>query len=59
MEVFPIRPARVSCPECRKLRVVTRETCERCGALHAAPALDGKEIFESMDATPVAALLER
>jgi len=40
-------PARVVCPKCRMLRVVTRDTCERCGALHAAPAPDGTEIFES------------
>ncbi len=52
-------PARVSCPECRKLRVVTRETCEYCGAPHAVPAPDGTEIFEPMAATPVAALLGR
>ena len=31
-------PARISCPKCRKLRVVTREACEHCGALHAVPA---------------------
>ena len=40
-------PARIACPKCRKLRVVTRDTCEHCGAPHAAPALDGTEIFES------------
>jgi hypothetical protein len=51
-------PARVSCPECRKLRVVTRETCEHCGAPHAAPARNGTEIFEPIAATPVAALVE-
>jgi len=39
-------PARISCPKCRKLRVVTRDTCEHCGALHASPAPDGTEIFE-------------
>jgi hypothetical protein len=39
-------PARLVCPKCRKLRVVTRETCEHCGALHAASAPDGTEIFE-------------
>ncbi len=46
-------PARVSCPECRKLRVVTRDTCEHCGALHAAPARDGTEIFEPIAAIPL------
>ena len=59
MLVLQELPARVSCPECRKLRVVTREECEHCGALHAAPAADGTEIFEPMAATPVAALVER
>jgi hypothetical protein len=40
-------PARIACPNCGKLRVMTRETCEHCGALHAAPAPDGTEIFEA------------
>jgi hypothetical protein len=40
-------PARVACPGCRKPRVVSRDTCEHCGAPHAAPALDGTEIFET------------
>jgi hypothetical protein len=40
-------PARVSCPNCRQLRVVTRDRCEHCGGLHAPPASDGTEIFES------------
>jgi hypothetical protein len=39
-------PARIACPRCCKLRVVTRDTCEHCGAVHAAPAPDGTEIFE-------------
>jgi hypothetical protein len=39
-------PARITCPGCRKLRLVTRDTCEHCGAAHAAPAPDGTEIFE-------------
>jgi hypothetical protein len=43
-------PARVSCPNCRQLRLVTRDTCEHCGGLHAAPAPDGTEIFESASA---------
>jgi hypothetical protein len=45
-------PARIACPGCRKPRVVTRDTCEHCGAPHAAPALDGTEIFEEVAATP-------
>jgi hypothetical protein len=38
-------PARIACPNCRKLRVVTREQCEHCGAAHARPEADGTEIF--------------
>ena len=45
-------PARIPCPKCGKIRVVTRDTCEHCGAPHAAPALDGTEIFEEVAATP-------
>jgi hypothetical protein len=45
-------PARIACPKCHKLRVITRVQCEHCGALPAVPAPDGTEIFES--ATPVA-----
>ena len=47
-------PARVSCPECRKLRVVTRVVCEHCGALHAPPAADGTEIFEQTEQAALA-----
>jgi hypothetical protein len=43
-------PARVSCPNCRQLRLVTRDRCEHCGGLHAPPASDGTEIFESASA---------
>ena len=43
-------PARVSCPNCRRLRLVTRDQCEHCGGLHAPPASDGSEIFESASA---------
>jgi hypothetical protein len=39
-------PARIACPGCRKLRVVTRDTCEHCAAAHATPAPDGTEIME-------------
>lgn len=48
-------PARISCPGCLKLRVVTRDTCEHCGAPCATPAADGTEIFES--ATPPVAVI--
>jgi hypothetical protein len=44
-------PARIACPNCRKPRVVTRDTCEHCGAAHATPAPDGTEIFEKTAAT--------
>jgi hypothetical protein len=49
-------PARIACPNCRKLRVVDRDTCEHCGALHAVPAADGTEIFESAATLPHVAL---
>jgi hypothetical protein len=52
-------PARVTCPACRRPRVVTRDTCERCGAAQALPAPDGTEIFEPDDATPHVALAGR
>jgi hypothetical protein len=45
-------PAQVACPTCRKLRVVTRNTCEHCGAAHAAPARDGTEVLEPLAAAP-------
>jgi hypothetical protein len=48
-------PARVVCPKCRKLRVVTRDTCEHCGAVHAEPEPDSTEIFES---SPTSVALE-
>jgi hypothetical protein len=46
MLAVPQWPARVTCPACRRPRVVTRDTCEHCGAAHAPPAPDGTEIFE-------------
>jgi hypothetical protein len=49
-------PARIACPKCRGLRVVTRDTCEHCGALHVAPGRDGTEIFESASARQQVAL---
>jgi hypothetical protein len=49
-------PARIPCPKCRKPRVATRDTCEHCGAAHAAPAPDGTEIFESAATVPHVAL---
>jgi hypothetical protein len=52
-------PARVTCPACRRPRVVTRDTCEHCGAPHALPTADGTEIFEPQAATPAVALAGR
>jgi hypothetical protein len=40
-------PARVVCSKCLQLRVVARDTCQHCGARHAAPTPDGTEVFES------------
>jgi hypothetical protein len=54
MVVLQDWPARIPCRKCRKLRVVTREACEHCGAAHAVPGTDGTEIFE-----PAARLLPR
>jgi hypothetical protein len=50
-------PARIACPNCRRLRVVTHETCEHCGALHSAPGLDGTEVFEPVATIRHAALV--
>jgi hypothetical protein len=47
-------PARINCPKCVKPRVVTRLTCEHCGADQDEPARDGTEILEPADASPVA-----
>jgi hypothetical protein len=47
-------PARIACPRCRRLRVVTRDRCEHCGAPHATPEPDGTEIFKSAHTVPVA-----
>jgi hypothetical protein len=52
-------PARIACPKCGKPRVVTRDTCEHCGAPHTVPAPDGTEIFEPTSAAPRAALVGR
>ena len=50
-------PARVPCPNCHKLRVVTRDKCEHCSALHAARAPDGTEVFDSSDRSVVSTQL--
>jgi hypothetical protein len=46
MVVLEEWPARIPCPRCLKLRVVTRDRCEHCGVPHAPPNTDGTEIFE-------------
>jgi hypothetical protein len=51
-------PARVACPGCRKPRVVTRDSCEHCGARHALPRSDGTEIIEPTVTTPPALLIK-
>jgi hypothetical protein len=53
------RPARVSCPSCRKPRRVDRERCEHCGGPHALPAPDGTEVFEAAATAPPVALAGR
>jgi hypothetical protein len=52
-------PARIACPKCRKFRVVTRDTCEHCGALHTLPGPDGTEVFEENVAIPRPVLATR
>jgi hypothetical protein len=52
-------PARIVCPKCHRLRVVTREGCEHCGAAQAVPVPDGTEIFERTLAIPQPALAHR
>jgi ABC-type transport system involved in multi-copper enzyme maturation permease subunit len=39
-------PARETCPNCKKLRLVNREKCEYCDAEFAPPAKNGTEVFE-------------
>jgi hypothetical protein len=52
-------PAQVTCPKCRKRRVVTRDACEHCGAAHATPARDGTEVIEPIAAAPCAVAVGR
>jgi len=52
-------PARIACPKCRMLRVVTRDACEHCGALPALPEPDGTEVFAEHVAIPQPALATR
>jgi len=43
-------PARESCQNCKKLRVVDREKCPHCGADFAPPEKNGTEIFAPLTA---------
>jgi hypothetical protein len=52
-------PARIACPKCQKLRIVTRDTCEHCGARHVAPAPDGTEVFDVAAVAPQVVLASR
>jgi hypothetical protein len=49
-------PTRIACPGCRRMRVVTLERCEHCGAVHAPLVMDGTEIFEPPIESPAVAL---
>jgi hypothetical protein len=59
MVVLQEWPARIACPKCRKLRVVTRDTCEHCGASHTLPVADGTEVFEENVVIPQPILAAR
>jgi hypothetical protein len=50
-------PARIVCPNCRKLRAVTKDICEHCCAPHVVPAPDGTEIIELRAPTPSPVLM--
>jgi hypothetical protein len=52
-------PARIECPKCQKLRIVTRDICEHCGAVHAVPQPDGTEILELDKTRPCTALVSQ
>ena len=49
-------PARIPCPNCNRLRVVDRESCEHCGAVWARPLRDGTEIFDTASREVAAAI---
>ncbi len=38
-------PVRETCPNCKKLRTVDRESCEHCGSAFSPPEKNGSEIF--------------
>ena len=43
-------PAREPCPNCKRLRQVDRQHCERCGADWAPPEKTGTEVFAPLQA---------
>ena len=43
---LPEWPPRVSCPSCRRARVVNRDHCEHCGATFPRPPENDTEIFD-------------
>jgi hypothetical protein len=43
-------PAREPCPNCKRLRLVDRQHCERCGADWAPPEKTGTEVFAPLQA---------
>jgi hypothetical protein len=44
------RPAQEACAACGRISLAGRRDCSRCGAARPAPTLDGREIFEPVDA---------
>jgi len=40
-------PARETCPNCGRKRVVSRDLCEHCDAPFTRPVPDGTEIFDT------------
>jgi len=44
-------PAREACPNCKRLRLVDRQHCERCGADWAPPEKTGTEVFAPLQAS--------
>jgi hypothetical protein len=43
-------PAREACPNCKRLRLVDRPQCHRCGADWAPPEKTGTEVFAPLEA---------
>jgi hypothetical protein len=45
-------PAREPCPNCKRLRLVDRPQCHRCGAPWSPPEKTGTEVFAPLVASP-------